>query len=67
MTQKLTHVLTETECTILRRVAVGLPDDDIALKCGLSPGMVKTHLHIIFKKINASNRLQAMLWAGQNL
>ncbi len=67
MTEKLNNVLTETECEVLRHVAVGLPDDDIALKCGLSSGIVKTHLHVIFKKINVSNRLQAMFWAGQHL
>jgi LuxR family transcriptional regulator of csgAB operon len=62
-----THLLSEREYEVLSLAAVGMSDDDIAQRSGISPEVVKTHLHIIFKKINASNRLQAMLWAGQNL
>lgn len=59
--------LTEREHEVMSLVAIGMPDDDIAQRCGINPEVVKTHLHIIFKKINASNRFQAMLWAGENL
>ena len=67
MSREAVNSLIEVERDILRLVAIGLPDDDIAERCGLTPEIVKTHLHIIFKKIEAPNRLQAMLWASQNL
>jgi len=40
---------------------------DIARSLSLSPHTIKTHIYNIFKKINASNRLQAVNWAQENL
>lgn len=59
--------LTDREVEVLRVMATGASNSDIALQLGLSPHTVKTHIYNIFKKINASNRLQAVNWAHRNL
>ncbi|MFH2066233.1 MAG: response regulator transcription factor [Pseudomonadota bacterium] len=55
-------MLTNRENEILSMVAGGLSNDQIAEKLCISPYTVKTHVHNILKKINASSRMQAMLW-----
>ncbi len=59
--------LTAREVQILAMVAVGAKNEDIADKLCISPHTVKTHIYNIFKKINVPNRLQAALWAANNL
>jgi LuxR family transcriptional regulator of csgAB operon len=59
--------LTAREVQILAMVAVGSKNEDIADKLCISPHTVKTHIYNIFKKINVPNRLQAALWAANNL
>ena len=65
--RKPVDLLTDRELEILCFVAVGMPNDEISQRCDISPNTVKNHLHSICLKINASDRFQAMLWAGQNL
>ena len=65
--QKPVDLLTEREYEVLGLVAVGMPDNNIAQRCHISPNSVEADLHNIFRKINVPDRLQAMLWAGQNL
>jgi len=48
-------------------VAVGATNDEISDKLCISPHTVKAHLYRIFRKINVPNRVQASLWAAQNL
>ena len=48
-------------------VAVGVKNEEIADRLCISPHTVKTHIYNIFKKIGVPNRLQAALWAAQNL
>lgn len=60
-------LLTEREAEVLRVMATGAKNTDIAQHMNLSPHTIKTHIYNIFKKINASNRLQAVNWANQNL
>jgi len=60
-------VLTPREIEILSVLALGVKNEEIASKLYISPHTVKTHLYAIYKKINVSNRLQAVLWAGENL
>jgi DNA-binding NarL/FixJ family response regulator len=60
-------MLTPRERQILAEIAVGSANAEIADRLCLSPHTVKTHLYNIYKKINASNRLQAALWATKNL
>jgi DNA-binding NarL/FixJ family response regulator len=59
--------LSERQIEILALVAVGATNDEIADRLCISPHTVKTHLYRIFKKINVPNRVQAALWAAQNL
>jgi LuxR family transcriptional regulator of csgAB operon len=59
--------LSQRQIEILALVAVGATNNEIADKLCISPHTVKTHLYRIFKKINVPNRVQAALWAAQNL
>jgi len=60
-------LLTEKEYDVMNFFAVGMTDSDIAERSGISPNAVNGILASICRKINVPNRLQAMLWAGQNL
>jgi LuxR family transcriptional regulator of csgAB operon len=59
--------LTSREQEILKLIARGVTNDEIADLLFISRHTVKTHLYNIFKKINVPNRLQAALWAAKNL
>jgi LuxR family transcriptional regulator, positive regulator of biofilm formation len=59
--------LTLREVQILRLIAEGASNKRVAEKLLIQPNTVKTHIYNIFKKIDTSNRLQAALWARQNL
>ena len=59
--------LTDREIEVLRVMATGAKNTEIADQLNLSPHTIKTHIYNIFKKINASNRLQAVNWAQANL
>ena len=59
--------LTDREIEVLKVMATGAKNSEIATVLNLSPHTIKTHIYNIFKKINASNRLQAVNWAQENL
>jgi LuxR family transcriptional regulator of csgAB operon len=59
--------LTDRELEVLKVMATGAKNSEIANNLNLSPHTIKTHIYNIFKKINASNRLQAVNWAQENL
>jgi len=59
--------LSGREKEVLRLMAEGLGNDEIADKLNLSPHTVKTHNYHIYKKIGVTNRLQATLWAAAYL
>lgn len=59
--------LTDREVEVLKVMATGAKNAEIAASLSLSPHTIKTHIYNIFKKINASNRLQAVNWAQENL
>ena len=60
-------LLSPVEVKILLHMASGETDKQIAESMSVSPRTVKTQLSGIFKKINAPNRLQAVLWATKHL
>ena len=59
--------LTKREQQIIKLLGHGNSNNQIADKLFVSENTVKTHLHNVFKKINAKNRLQALLWAKENI
>ena len=59
--------LSKREKEVLRLVALGFSNDEMAKKLGISPHTVKTHLYHVYQKIGVTNRLQATLWAAAYL
>jgi LuxR family transcriptional regulator, positive regulator of biofilm formation len=59
--------LTPKEVQILRLIAEGASNREIADKLVIRTNTAKTHVYNIFRKINVNNRLQAALWARKNL
>ena len=53
--------LTNKEFEMLRLVAKGMPNKDLALRLGLSVNSVKTYLSTIFSKLNVSSRTEAVV------
>jgi DNA-binding NarL/FixJ family response regulator len=63
---ELTRLLTERELEILRLVARGLTNSEIASHLFLSEGTVKNYVSAIFTKINVPDRTQATIFALRN-
>jgi DNA-binding NarL/FixJ family response regulator len=55
--------LSDREREVLALVGAGVPNKQIALRLGISPKTVKSHLSHIFRQIGVSDRLQAAMWA----
>lgn len=60
-------LLTAREIEILNLIATGAKNTDIASDLCLSVHTIKTHIYHIYKKIDVSNRMQAVNWASNNL
>lgn len=58
--------LTKREIEVLKLLAVGSFNKDIAENLGISERTVKNHISNIFKKINVSDRTQAAVFAIKN-
>ncbi len=54
--------LTSRELDIVRLVAVGKRDKDIAAELGISPGTVKVYMSHLMDKLQLDGRLQVALW-----
>jgi DNA-binding NarL/FixJ family response regulator len=60
--------LTQRELDVLRLVARGHSNREIATLLGLSPNTVKTYIRLAYRRIGVVSRSQAVLWAvGQGL
>ena len=59
--------LTLRELEVLHLVANGETNEEIAFELRISPHTVKTHLYNIFQKLGVENRLNAVMWALQNI
>ncbi len=55
--------LTNRELQVLRHVALGLSNREIGRSLGISVETVKEHVQNILRKIDASDRTQAAVWA----
>jgi DNA-binding NarL/FixJ family response regulator len=62
----LTAKLTEREVEVLRLLAQGLNNTDIAARLYLSEGTVRNHVSAIFTKLDVSDRTQAAVIAIQH-
>lgn len=60
---RIADELTERELEVLRLVAEGLDNTEIAKALFLSPTTVKRHVSSIVSKLGVSNRMQAAIWA----
>lgn len=58
--------MTDREIEVLKWVAVGLSDKEIALKLFLSEPTVKSHLRAVYQKLRIHNRAQAAAYAVKN-
>ncbi|MFN2608764.1 MAG: response regulator [Acidimicrobiales bacterium] len=59
--------LSKREDQVLRLVAAGLANKQIARRLGISEGTVKAHLTSVFQRLGVSDRTQAALWAAEHL
>jgi ATP/maltotriose-dependent transcriptional regulator MalT len=62
-TASLPHPLTERELEVLRLLADGLTNPEIADRLYLSAGTIKVHTRNIYSKLGVSNRTQAVTQA----
>ena len=60
LSQVTTVALTSREMQILRGIARGLTTKRLALELGLRAPSVETHLHNVFRKLNSTNRGEAV-------
>ena len=60
-TSKITDKLTEREVDVLRLIAHGLTNGDIAERLHLSEGTVRNHVSAIFAKLDVADRTQAAI------
>jgi LuxR family transcriptional regulator, positive regulator of biofilm formation len=63
----LSPLLTMREQEIIRLITAGLSNQAIADRLFISPNTVKTHVSNIYKKIDSTNRVQAINWATEYL
>jgi two-component system, NarL family, nitrate/nitrite response regulator NarL len=61
------HKLSPREAEILRCLMLGDANKVIARKCDVTEATIKVHVKAILRKIGASNRTQAAMWASQRL
>lgn len=61
----LIEPLTRREEEVLKLVATGLPNREIAGVLFISEGTVKTHVEHIIGKLGVSDRVQAAVWAAR--
>jgi len=59
--------LTPRELEVLRLVGSGMANKQIARRLGISERTVKAHLTSVFQSLGVTDRVQAALWASQNL
>ncbi len=61
--REVASALTPREIEVVRLLARGLRNRDIAERTGITEGTVKVHLHNIYEKLGVDGRMALMLWA----
>lgn len=61
------NLLTRREKQILSLTSTGATNTEIAAQLNVSMHTVKTHIYNLFKKLDVTNRIQAVNWAKDNL
>jgi DNA-binding NarL/FixJ family response regulator len=61
----VTGLLTERECEVLRLVAAGMSNGEIADHLCISPATAKTHVAHLLTKLDARDRVQLVIIAYQ--
>ena len=61
----ITQLLTERECEVLRLVATGMSNGEIATRLCISPATAKTHVAHLLTKLDARDRVQLVIIAYQ--
>lgn len=64
---QIVQALSRREDEVLRLVAIGLANKQIARRLGISERTVKAHLTSVFQRLGVGDRTQAALWATQHL
>jgi predicted ATPase/class 3 adenylate cyclase/DNA-binding CsgD family transcriptional regulator len=59
--------LTPTECEVIRLVAQGLGNKDVAERLFISPRTVQTHLTHVYAKLNLTSRIQLIQEAARHV
>jgi DNA-binding NarL/FixJ family response regulator len=62
---RVTDLLTERECEVLRLVAAGMSNGEIADHLRISPATAKTHVAHLLTKLDARDRVQLVIIAYQ--
>jgi len=63
--KEATEILSRRETEIVKMVAAGLRNKEIASKLFIGEGTVKTHLHAIYRKLNVHGRVELTLYAQE--
>ncbi|MDF1841050.1 MAG: response regulator transcription factor [Rubripirellula sp.] len=63
LSQDIEVPLTQRESEVLRQMALGLTNKEIAKMLGISYETVKEHVQHILRKVGVSDRTQAAVWA----
>jgi DNA-binding NarL/FixJ family response regulator len=66
-TQRPSRELSAREEEVLRLVATGLANKQIARRLGITERTVKAHLTSVFAQLGVTDRTQAALWAKEHL
>lgn len=62
---RVADLLTERECEVLRLVATGMSNAEIAARLSISPATAKTHVAHLLTKLDARDRVQLVIIAFQ--